>query len=128
MLVGPTFGMSWSRLGSFVVRCIRCLAITLTIAFVLLALPTRASADEAAARAHFRRGVELYDAKRFEAALIEFQTAYEKQPSATIKQNIALTLKALERPADAASAFDEALEEDRGTLSPERRAAIAREL
>ncbi|MBX3230690.1 MAG: PEGA domain-containing protein [Labilithrix sp.] len=97
-------------------------------ALLVLASPRAAWADEAAARAHFKKGIELYDKKLFVEALSEFQDAYREKPSAGIKQNIALCLKGLNRPADAASAFDEALDEGKDTLKPETKAAIEREL
>ena len=85
-------------------------------------------ADEAAARVHFRKGIDLYDARQYGAALEAFQHAYREKPSAGIKQNIALSLKGLGRTVEAATAFDEALDEGKDTLRPETRAAIEREL
>lgn len=99
----------------------------LALAAALLA-PRAAFADEAAARAHFKKAIDLYDAHDYAQALTEFQAAYGEKPSAGIKQNIALSLKGLNRPADAATAFDEALDEGKDTLKPETRAAIDREL
>lgn len=96
-------------------------------AIVLLAAGD-ARADDELARRHFKRGVELYDKKKYAEALGAFQDAYKEKPSARIKQNIALCLKSLNRPAEAAAAFDEALEEGEDTLKPETRAAIEREL
>lgn len=87
-----------------------------------------AYADETVARAHFKKGIDLYDAKKYQDALIEFDAAYREKPSAGIKQNIALCLKGLNRPAEAATSFDEALDEGKDTLKPETRAAIDREL
>jgi len=99
---------------------------------VLVALVLGASrvafADEAGARAHFRRGVELYDKKQYEAALDAFRNAYAEKPSPGIKQNIALSLKGLGRNVEAAASFDEALDEGQGTLKPETRSAIEHEL
>jgi hypothetical protein len=90
--------------------------------------PAIARADEAAARQHFRRGVELYDKKQYAPALESFEAAYAEKPSPGIKQNIALSLKGLGRTLDAAKAFDEALDEGEETLKPETRAAIEQEL
>ena len=67
----------------------------------------------------FKKGVELYDKKQYAEALEHFRTAYREKPSAGIKQNIALCLKGLGRPVEAATAFDEALDEGQGTLKPE---------
>lgn len=96
--------------------------------FALLLVPLVAHADDAAAREHFKKGVDLYDKKSYEPALAEFRAAYAAKPSAGIKQNIGLTLKALGRRAEAAAAFDEALDEGKGTLKPDTQAAIEREL
>lgn len=87
-----------------------------------------ARADEALARQHFKRGIELYDKKQYAAALSEFQDAYKEKPSAGIKQNIALCHKGLGKPVEAATSFDEALDEGQSTLKPETRAAIEQEL
>lgn len=87
-----------------------------------------ARADEEAARAAFKKGVELYDRKSYAEALQAFQTAYAEKPSAGIKQNIALCLEALGRSVEAARAFDEALDEGGDALKPATRAAIERKL
>lgn len=97
-------------------------------AHALVLIAGDARADDELARQHFKRGVELYDKKKYAEALGAFQDAYKEKPSAGIKQNIALCLKGLNRPAEAAAAFDEALEEGKTTLKPETRAAIEREL
>ena len=110
------------------VRPLLCRAIALAASLSLVLCAAPAAADEAAARQHFRRGIDLYDRKQYADALPEFQAAYAEKPSAGIKQNIALSLKALGRPAEAANAFDEALEEGEKTLKPETRNAIEREL
>lgn len=95
---------------------------------LLLALPRVASADEGAARVHFKKGIELYDKKQYPEALTEFEAAYREKPSASIKQNIALSLKGMNRPAEAATSFDEALDEGKDTLKPETKSAIEHEL
>lgn len=87
-----------------------------------------ARADEAAARQHFRKGVDLYDRKQYAPALESFRAAYAEKPSAGIKQNIGLCLKGLGRPIEAATAFDEALDEGEGTLKAEVRASMEQEL
>lgn len=118
------FGLLARSLWSRPRRSLACAAL---VALTVCA-PARARADEAAARAHFDRGISLYDAGRYEAALGEFRAAYDEKPSASIKQNIALCLKALNDPVAAATALDEALDEGGASLDPGRRAAIAREL
>ncbi len=108
-------------------RRTRALLVAATLAAAALSSPV-AHADDAAARAHFRKGVELYDKKQYAEALASFEAAYAEKPSAGIKQNIALCLKGLGRSVEAARAFDEALDEGETTLKPETRAAIEREL
>ena len=114
------------------IRSVRLLAIVMAI-LVVSSFARRAHADEAAARAHFRKGVELYDRKQYAPALESFRAAYAEKPSAGIKQNIGLCLKGLGQPIEAATAFDEALDEGgggmaEGTLKPEVRAAMEQEL
>jgi hypothetical protein len=101
---------------------------TAVLVAALLLVSHPAFADEGAARAHFRKGIELYDKNSYAAALVAFEDAYKEKPSPGIKQNIALSLKGLGRFAEAATAFDEALDEGKDTLKPETRAAIEREL
>ncbi len=103
-------------------------AVVLVAVSVVLLAPRIALADEVAARAHFKKGIELYDKKQYADALAAFEDAYKEKPSAGIKQNIALSLKAMNRLDEAATAFDEALDEGKDTLKPETRAAIEREL
>lgn len=93
-----------------------------------LSLGRTSRADEAVARQRFKQGVDLYDRKLYAPALEEFRAAYHEKPSPGIKQNIALCLKGLGKPIEAATAFDEALDEGEGTLKPATRAAIEQEL
>jgi hypothetical protein len=95
---------------------------------VLGTMPSLARADEETARAHFKKGVDLYDRKQYAEALESFKAAYAEKQSAGIKQNIALCLKGLGRTVEAAASLDEALDEGQSTLKPETKAAIEREL
>jgi hypothetical protein len=106
---------------------LRALFASLLLA-VVLGTPLPAQADDALARQYFRQGVDLYDKKQYQPALESFQKAYAEKASPGIKQNIALCLKGLGRPIEAAIAFDEALDEGQGTLKPEVRAAMEQEL
>jgi len=98
------------------------------VALALLSHGGHARADDGRAREYFKRGVELYDKKQYQPALESFQKAYAEKTSPGIKQNIALCLKGLGRPVEAASAFDEALDEGQDSLKPEVRAAMEKEL
>ncbi len=103
----------------------RC-ALLLAVALLSSAAPSLA--DEGAARAHFKRGVELYDAKQYAPALESFRAAYREKASPGILQNIALCLKGLGQLPAAADAFEAALADGGESLRPETRAAIQREL
>jgi hypothetical protein len=114
-------------------RIVRLLAVVSTI----VGVSHVARADEGAARVHFRKGVELYDRKQYAPALASFRAAYAEKASAGIKQNIGLCLKGLGQLIEAATAFDEALDEGgggaaggvgEGTLKPEVRASMEQEL
>lgn len=98
------------------------------LAATLVASAAPASADEEAARAHFRRGIDLYDRKQWTGALAAFRAAYAERPSPGIKQNVGLCLEALGEDVLAAQAYDEALEEGRDSLKPEVKAQIASKL
>ena len=101
---------------------------SLLVALALLTHGARAHADSALAREYFKRGVDLYDKKQYQPALESFQKAYAEKTTPGIKQNIALCLEGLGRPVEAATAFDEALDEGQGTLKPAVRAAMEKEL
>lgn len=100
----------------------------LALACASVTAPGAARADDAGARVAFRKGVDLYDHGRWADALEAFRTAYREKPSAIIKQNIGLCQGKLGHLVEAATAFDEALDEGATTLSPATKAAIADEL
>jgi hypothetical protein len=126
--VRPAVGSETGAAGTIARFARRSAVVAVLATGGVLVTTESARADDALARQHFKKGIELYDRKRFAEALEAFQEAYREKPSATIKQNIALSLKGLDRPAEAAAAFDEALEEGRTTLKPETARAIEREL
>jgi hypothetical protein len=107
-------------------KCRTAFLAALAFLFILIA-PSLARADEALARQHFKKGIDLYDKKQYAEALSAFQDAYKEKPSPGIKQNIALCYKGLNKYVEAATAFDDALA-DGATLKPDTRAAIEREL
>ena len=98
------------------------------VVVLLLSMMGLAHADEAGARKHFRRGVDLYDKRLYTEALEEFRAAYAEKASAGIKQNIALCQKGLGRNEEAATSFDEALDEGRDSLKESTRSAMQQEL
>lgn len=62
-------------------------------------------ADIEEARAHYRRGVELYDAKKYEAALVELERANSLAPTYRLLYNIALVQEQLGDAAGALRSF-----------------------
>ena len=88
----------------------------LSLAMVLLfaapfarAQPADPTVEEA--RARFEEGVRRYDKRDFEGALAEFRAAYDAHPSPAILRNVALSLKALGRNAEAIEALERMLSE-----------------
>jgi tetratricopeptide (TPR) repeat protein len=81
------------------------------VVVVLVALGGVAHADGAndpdlqAARRHFERGLELYRADNYEAAVVEFRTAAELRPSPAFDYNIGRCYDRLERWQEAADAY-----------------------
>lgn len=102
--------------------------VAFVLFLVVLVSAAPAHADDAAARAAFRKGVELYDKKRWSEALDSFTVAYREKPSAVIKQNIGLCHAKLGHGVLAATAFDEALDEGATSLNADTKAAIEGEL
>lgn len=91
----------------------------------LLVLPAQAqppSAEAVAeAREHFERGVELFNEGRNDAALAEFDRAYEIAPAPPVLYNIARVHEALGHAVEAADAYEKYLEEGGSSLSERRR-------
>jgi hypothetical protein len=79
--------------------------------------PSAAAKAEASER--FQRGLSLFEAGNLNAALVEFERAYEVVPHPSVLFNIGLVNVALERPAEAERAL-ETLVAAPGTLSTDR--------
>lgn len=78
----------------------------------------------ARARRHFDNGVKLFRDRNYRGALAEFEEAYRLKPSASSLQNVALSLKALFRYADAADTLDRLLERHASELSADETRAV----
>ena len=76
------------------------------------------------ARRHFRVGVKLYRDANYPGALAEFEAAYRDKPGPGSLQNVALSLKALFRYAEAAATLRLLLERHAAELSDSERAAM----
>jgi len=75
------------------------------------------------ARALFRRGAEAYADERYAEALQAFEASYRAREVPVVLFNLAQTLRALDRPAEAIEAYRRYLRTD-AELDEERRAAV----
>jgi hypothetical protein len=102
-------------------------ALALGLLVTAPALAEAARADDASAdlaRRHFHNGVKLYQDENYAGALAEFEAAYRLKPSAASLQNVALSLKALFRYAEAADTLEQMLAQHPTQLSEEERGEI----
>lgn len=96
--------------------------------------PAPAQAQPAAASgaddpiAHFNRGLELYQEQDYNGALIELRRAYELAPTYKMLFNIGQVCYQLNDYACALRSFEEYLKEGSGSITPERRAEVDREI
>lgn len=102
--------------------------IAAALAIALVAAPGVATADIAQADKHFKRGVELYKDSDYAAALVEFQRAYETQPSYQVLYNIGETQYQLQDWASAYKTFQRYLSEGNKRLSSKRRKEVEKEI
>lgn len=108
------------------VATIAVLACAIGAPAIAIAQPAADPALEEA-RAHFAEGVRRYDARDYEGALAEFRAAYAARSSPALLRNVALSLRALGRNAEAIEALERMLAE--GTdLAPNVREAANRTL
>jgi tetratricopeptide (TPR) repeat protein len=105
----------------------RWLAVSSLVALLSAAGPARAD-DLASAQQHFERGVSLYQEHAYEAALSEFQRAYQTAPRYELLFNIAQVHYQLHEYAAALHDFERYLEEGAYELGGERRAFVLREI
>ena len=76
------------------------------------------------ARRHFQSGLKLYRDSNYSGALAEFEAAYREKPGPGSLQNVALSLKALFRYAEASQALRLLLERHRSELGEGEREAV----
>jgi hypothetical protein len=94
---------------------VKLLALTL----VMFAATARAQPQDDA-KAHFKRGTELYDENNFRGALVEFQKAYELAPSYKLLFNIGQVEMELQDYAGAVKAYSRYLREGGPDVPPPR--------
>lgn len=102
------------------------------VACALLISGSSARADlnelEGQAAAHFERGVELYREGSLDAALVEFERAYELIPSYRLLYNLAQIQAERHEYATAVGLFEKYLEAGAAQLSDARRAEVQAEI
>jgi hypothetical protein len=89
------------------------LLVVVMLSGVALAQPPQQpppSGDKVDAKSLMQSGLRLFEAKDYLGALAVFKSAYQRFPSAKILLNIGTTLKALERNAEAANAYQQYLD------------------
>lgn len=101
---------------------------SLLLASVLTLSATAASADDEEARAHFKRGVELYDEGDYKLALVELERAYEIVPSYKVLYNIGQVHYQLGEYARAHRALRRYLDEGGAEIPADRRAEVEKDL
>ena len=104
---------------------------SLLIALALLSASgshAHAQSSDAVARAHYERGVALYDEGQFTGALAEFEAAYDASHRASILFNIGQIHARLGRAVEAVAALERYLAEAGSSVSAERRALVESEI
>jgi hypothetical protein len=84
--------------------------------------------DVESARAHYKRGVQLYEAGSYEAALVELERADQLAPTYKLLYNLALVQMRLGDFAGAHRSFSSYLEAGGAEIPPARRAEVDRSL
>ena len=86
--------------------------------------PAKSSSEIDTARVHFQRGVEFFGEESYEAALVEFQRAYEIAPSFQILYNTGRIHNALKNYARALKDLRQYLAEGGGSIADDRRKQV----
>jgi hypothetical protein len=108
-----------------------CVALSLAVAPAspLFAKPNAADeATKAEARARLEKGKKLYEEGAFEAALVEFQRAYELAPSYKILYNIGLIEQQLNDFVASLRAYERYLKEGGKDVTPARKSEVEKSI
>lgn len=90
--------------------------------------PNPSSADVERARVHYERGIQLYNEENFDAALFEFERAYELAPSYKILYNMARIQRQLNNYAAALQNFRRYLNEGAAAVPDDRKKEVEKEI
>jgi hypothetical protein len=112
---------------------LRRLAVLVAL-FSLLLAPSVAFAQApskeqiAEARAHYQKGLDLYEEGDYDAALVELQRAYDTAPAYKILYNIGLVQRQLKDYAGAVRSFRKFLEDGGKKIDAKRKSEIEKEV
>jgi len=95
---------------------------------LLVSTASVASAQDHDARAHFRRGLEHFNEGNYDAALAEFERAYEIDPAHQVLYNIARVHAAQGNAVEATAGYERYLEEGGTQIAADRRREVERAL
>ncbi len=112
-------------------RALRALALVLGVATLAPAWPAAAQPKDPSreeARSRYERGKQLYEEGAFDAALIEFQRAYDLAPSYKILFNIGQVHRQRNDYASALRVFERYLKEGGAEVDARRRGDIEKEI
>lgn len=115
----------------FTPRASSTLALALSLTILTPSLPTFAQSPDAKmeeARSRYERGRQLYEEGAFDAALIEFQRAYDLAPSYKILYNIGQVHRQRNDYANALRVFNRYLKEGSAEMDAKRKADIEKEI
>jgi hypothetical protein len=103
-------------------------ALSISLSLGMVAVPRLVHADDAAnkaeAKTRYDKGVKLYGEGAYEAALVEFQRAYDLNPSYKILYNIALIQQQLNDFVDALRNYQRYLDAGKTDIAPARRTEV----
>lgn len=103
-------------------------AATLGALLALAPAPARGQDARSEARARFAHAVDLFDEGQLDAALAEFERAYQLVPNAAVLYDVAQVHAALGHAVEAVDVFERYLREGGDGISAERRDEVEREL
>ena len=101
-------------------------ALFLLVPSPALAQPTKDQIAEA--RAHYKKGLDLYEEGDFDAALIEFQRAYDTAPAYKILYNIGLVQRQLKDYAGSLRSFKKYLEDGGKRIDAKRQTDVEKDI
>jgi hypothetical protein len=90
--------------------------------------PTASAENVASARAHFLRGVKLYEEDDFRGALIEFSRAYELAPNWAVLYDVGQSYYQLRDYANALKTLEKYVKEGGRRIPAERQTEVGREI